>query len=302
MKSQGKIGQLFLCVAILGLATGLRGFSAEKNERMVDPARIVGSLQPSSPDMNGERVFAGLLEHSHLRDKLLEQYSVVRTYRVGNTEGKIYAQEVVKVGYHAPNEKTFTERSEEGSWLVRHLVLDRLVDSEKEASSGRDHRDSSISRRNYSFKLLGEDQVGPYKCYVVEVTPRRVDKYLFRGWMWISKGDFGIVRIVGSPAKKISFWVERVDFVREYKKIGIFWLPAKDETTAKIRWKGTKVLTIVHADYSVNGSHIGTAETQAAPSIQSEIEPQSKTLAPAGLRTTAQETASENAIPNGEIR
>jgi hypothetical protein len=302
MKSQIKIGQLLLCVTILGLATGLRGFAAENGERIVDPARIVGSLQPPSADTNGEKIFAGLVEHSHLRDQLLKQYSVVRMYQVGNTEGKTYGQEVVEVEYHAPDQKTFTKKSEQGSWLVRHLVLDRLVDSEEQASSGRDHRDSSIVPRNYSFKLLGEDQIGPYECYVVKVTPRRADKYLFQGWMWISKEDFGIVRIAGSPAKGISFWVERVDFVREYRKIGIFWLPAKDETTAKIRWKGTKVLTIVHANYSVNGFQINRAETQAVPGMQSEIAPQIETPAPAGPRATFQEMAKKNAIGSGENR
>jgi hypothetical protein len=40
------------------------------------------------------------------------------------------------------------------------------------------------------------------------------------------------VRIEGHPAKKLSFWIRRADFVRQYQKIDGFWLPQKDQTLA----------------------------------------------------------------------
>jgi hypothetical protein len=48
--------------------------------------------------------------------------------------------------------------------------------------------------------------------------PKRPDKYLFEGKVWIDSQDYAIVRIAGHPAKKLSFWIERADFVRQYQK------------------------------------------------------------------------------------
>ena len=100
----------------------------------------------------------------------------------------------MRVEYRAPDHKTFVTESEKGSTLVRDLVLNRLIASESETSSGRAHRDSSIKPANYEFNLLGEQDVGPYHCVVVEARPRRKDKYLFEGKVWIDADDYAIVQ------------------------------------------------------------------------------------------------------------
>jgi hypothetical protein len=60
------------------------------------------------------------------------------------------------------------------------------------------------------------------------------DKYLFEGRVWIDVDDYAVVRIEGHPAKKLSFWIQRADFVRQYIKIGSFWLPQRDETFVQV--------------------------------------------------------------------
>jgi hypothetical protein len=110
-----------------------------------------------------------------------------------------------------------------------------------------------ITPENYTLELLGEQQVGPYRCFLTRATPKRTDKYFFEGMVWIDTQDYAVVRITGHPAKKVSFWIERVNFVREYQKIEGFWLPLKDETHAQVRMYGQKILTIDHQDYTLTG-------------------------------------------------
>ena len=209
-------------------------------------------LGPAFQGMTGDDLFSKLVEHNQLRDAHLHAYSELRTYSVTNDQGKVYAQEVVRVKYRGPDHKTFVIESGRGSALVRDLVLKRLVESEIETSSGRSHRDSAISPENYEFKLLGEQDAGPYHCLVVQASPKRRDKYLFEGRIWINAEDYGIVRMAGRPAKALSFWITRADFARQYQKIGEFWLPARDETFVRVRLYGKRVLTIDHRDYAVN--------------------------------------------------
>ena len=136
--------------------------------------------------------------------------------------------------------------------VVRHLVLNRLMESEVDAASGKSHRDSTINPANYSFRLLGEQDLGGNRCFVVQAIPTRKDKYLFDGKVWIDARDYAVVQIVGHPAKKLSMWVDKADFVRRYQKIGDFWLPLKDETSVHVRLYGSKILTIDHQSYTIN--------------------------------------------------
>jgi hypothetical protein len=220
-------------------------------------------LDPPTPGVSGDEIFRELLQHNDMRNAELKQYSAIRTYEVINPSGKLYARQVVRLDYRAPDTKMFMTTFEEGSGLVRHMVFKRLIESETDAAAGKEHHDSSITPANYSFELLGEEQAGPYYCFVIQATPTRQDKYLFEGTIWIDAQDFAIVKISGHPAKRPSFWIERADFVRQYQKIGQFWLPLKDETVVHVRLKGIKILMIDHGDYAVNE---GTPEKQEVQS------------------------------------
>jgi hypothetical protein len=199
-------------------------------------------------------IIAKMLEANRLRSEGLQRYSAVRTYEIKNSEGKLAAQAVVRVTYEAPDKKTFDKTSEQGSRIVRHLVFDRLMQSEGETSSGREHHDSAITTANYTFELTGEEDIGQYHCFVLDATPKRSDKYLFEGRVWIDAQDFAIVKIAGHPAKKPSFWVNRADFVRQYQKIGGFWLPYRDETSVEVKLYGRKIFTVDHQQYSINSA------------------------------------------------
>jgi hypothetical protein len=181
---------------------------------------------------------------------------------IRNLEGKLAAEAVVRVDYEAPDRKTFNKTSEKGSGIVRHLVFDRLIQSEGETSAGREHHNSAITPANYTFLLEGEEEVGPYHCFVLEATPKRKDKYLFEGKIWIDTEDFAIVKIAGHPAKKPSFWINRADFVRQYQRIDGFWLPYRDETSVEVKLYGRRVFTVDHQQYVINAdSHLqGSSE------------------------------------------
>jgi hypothetical protein len=163
--------------------------------------------------------------------------------------------------FFSPDKKTFTVTSESGSGLVRHMALNPLINSEIEAAAGKEHHDSAISSDNYSLNLLGEQQLGPYRCFVAEAVPKRKDKYLFEGRVWIDANEYSVVRIEGYPAKKLSFWIQHADFVRQYQKVDGFWLPEKDQTLVQVRLYGKKILKIEHGNYVVNAGQSTNARS-----------------------------------------
>jgi hypothetical protein len=209
-------------------------------------------VEPLRPGINESQVLAELTAHNEERRSALHDYTVLRTYQVIDIRGKVHAEEIGRMEFLSPDKKTFTVSSESGSGLVRRMALNPLIKSEIEAAAGKEHHDSAISAENYALNLLGEQRVGPYRCFVAEAIPKRKDKYLFEGKLWIDVNDYSVVRIEGHPAKKLSFWIQRADFVRQYQKIDGFWLPQKDQTLVQVRLYGKKVLTIEHRDYVVN--------------------------------------------------
>ena len=207
----------------------------------------------SAAGTDEQQIFAELLAHNRLRSDALVEYAANRTYAIADLKGKTHAQEKGRMEYRAPDQKTFTVTSEEGSGLIRRLALSPLIASEINAASGKDHHDSAITPANYTLELIGEEDVGAYHCYVLHAAPKRPDKYLFAGKVWIDAKDYAVVRIEGHPAANLSFWIKRADFVREYQKVDGFWLPQKDTTVVQVRLYGKKVLTIDHRDYTVKG-------------------------------------------------
>jgi hypothetical protein len=234
-------------VATAMLATEANAQAAEE-----ELPKLSAVIEPLRPGVTESQVFAELAAHNDQRRSALHDYSVLRTYQVIDLKGKVHAEEVGRMEFLAPDKKAFTVDSESGSGLVRNMALNPLIKSEIETAAGKEHHDSAISADNYSLNLLGEQQVGPQRCFVAEVRPNRKDKYLFEGKLWIHVEDYSVVRIEGHPAKKLSFWIQSADFVRQYQKIDGFWLPQKDQTFVQVRLYGKKVLTIDHRDYVVN--------------------------------------------------
>jgi len=247
-----RIRLFFVDAAFLAMTTFAITAHAQLNPQ--GQTELTTPLEPLRPGITAIQIFDELLSHNAFRAATLVNYTALRTYRVVDLQGKVHAEEAGQMEYRAPDQKKFAVTSEKGSALVRRLALNALIASEIETTAGKQHHDSAISPTNYSLNLLGEQQVGPYHCFVAQATPKRPDKYLFEGKLWIDVEDYAVVRIEGHPAKKLSFWIQRADFVRQYQKIGNFWLPLKDVTFVDVRLYGKKLLTIDHHDYSVNGS------------------------------------------------
>jgi hypothetical protein len=227
---------------------------AKAQSPLENQSQLTAPLEPLRPSVASDQLLAEVDAHNELRKSELHDYMVNRTYQVIDLKGKVHAEKIGRMEFRAPDQKTFVVTSERGSGIVRRKALNPLISSEIDAAAGKEHHDSSITAANYSLEVLGEQQIGPYRCFVARAVPKREDKYLFEGKLWIDVDDYAVVRIEGHPARRLSFWIQRADFVRQYQKIDGFWLPQKDQTFVRVRLYGKKILTIAHQDYVVNAA------------------------------------------------
>lgn len=201
---------------------------------------------------SGPSLFSQVAERNQIRESQLHNYSVLRIYQITNRDSVVRSEDKVLVQYNAPNPKVFQVLEEHGSHVIGSMVFRPLMDHESKASASEGKRDSSITPANYNVELQGECDLEGRHCYLLHATPRRRDKYLFEGTIWIDTQDLAVAQIAGQPAKNPSFWVKKIHFTRRYQKIGDFWLPKEDTSVSDVKVFGKHTLTIRYEDYKLN--------------------------------------------------
>ena len=119
--------------------------------------------------------------------------------------------------------------------MVREL-LDRETESAKKGHG------SEISRTNYDFVFLRQETFGIVPEYVLAIVPKRKDKYLLRGQIWVDANTFRIRRIEGIPAKSPSFWIKGIHITLQFAELGGMWIPFSFDAIATVRLLGQYTL------------------------------------------------------------
>jgi len=191
-----------------------------------------------------------LLLRNAERTASLGRFTSVRMYDV-SYDGIVHKQAAMKVtATYDHGHKTFSIVSESGSKLLLDHVLHKLLASEQEADATRN--ETALTRDNYDFSLLGSESKDGRTCYVLAVTPRRKNKYLYNGKIWVDAEDFAVTHVEAHPAVNPSFWISGTDIEHRYEKVGDFWLPLSNHSVTKVRVGGQAVLTINYGDYKLN--------------------------------------------------
>jgi hypothetical protein len=207
-----------------------------------------------------QQVVERLQEKNAERAAALDHYQVTRLYSMQyrGFPSDRSAQMVVNMDYHAPNSKQFSVVSESGSKFIIDHVFNKLLEGEQEAGNEENRRQSALTTENYDFTLAAYETSADGGRYVLNLTPRTKNKFLYRGKIWVDAKDFAVRRIEGEPGKNPSFWIKKTDVKHRYVKVGDFWLPAENRTESVIRLGGVAYLSIEYKDYK-------SLETKAPP-------------------------------------
>lgn len=230
------------------------------------PAAVAQQAAVPAP-LNADEVIRRVAAMNQVRAKALESYSSLRSYRLEcHCLSHKKADMVVRADYHAPDQKTFTIVSEDGSGTVRNKVFKKLLEAEQEAMREENQQRSAITAENYTFTVADYQKADGTEFYVLNAEPKTKNKFLFRGKIWVDGKDFAITRVEGQPAVNPSWWTLRTDFKRSYQKVDEFWLPESNESETKVRMFGTADLCIEYGKYEI--TRVGTANAASFPENQ----------------------------------
>jgi hypothetical protein len=82
--------------------------------------------------------------------------------------------------------------------------------------------------------------------------------------VWVSKADYAVMRIAGSPAKNPTWMMGSSNFDYRYAQNGDFWLPAHSDTISRLRIGGEVRLTVEYGAYRITPARPLGAVTSAA--------------------------------------
>jgi hypothetical protein len=208
-----------------------------------------GSNLPSASD-----VVTRMLASDVKRQRSLSGYEGARHYVLVNDHMHKRAEMVVRVTGDPDGTKHFEIVSETGWKAAQKHVLRKMLESEEEASRPEARFKARLSLDNYEFQMAGMEELDGLSVYAIDVSPKRKEKYLFRGRIWVDAEDYALVQADGNPAKNPSFWTKSVHFTHTYQKSGTFWFPSTTDSLTEARVFGTTTLKIEYFDYKPGAS------------------------------------------------
>lgn len=140
--------------------------------------------------------------------------------------------------------------AEGGNAYIRDNVLRAVLDGEREVIARGEVKRSSLAEVNYTFRANGIGQDGLVN---VAVSPRRKERVLVAGQMFLKPEDGRLVRLEGQLAKSPSFWIRNVAIVRTYDRIAGSVVPVALESHAQLRVMGRGTLNMTYQYSHING-------------------------------------------------
>lgn len=210
---------------------------------------LIPALPGEEPQPSADDVVATMLAWDGIREAASGGYTGHRNYLLENRRFDKQAQMFVNVTCDQNGIKHFQVVSENGWKSANKRVLRQMLATESESSRPETRSKSRITSDNYTFRMIDKGPLDGRVAYLIDVAPKRQDKTLFRGRIWIDAEDYALARVEGEPAQNPSFWTRNVHFIQRYQKSGSFWFPALTTSITDARIFGTTNVTIRYFDY-----------------------------------------------------
>jgi hypothetical protein len=166
---------------------------------------------------------------------------LTREYKVFHGDDRKPMSDVTtQIIFTPPHVKTFKIVDAQGSATGKKIVSAIL---EQEAASAKEDHQRDISRANYNFVFLHEQNFGAVPEYVLHIIPKRKETGLLLGDIWVDAKTYRVRQIIGVPLKTPSFWVKDLHITVQFAEVNQMWLPVSVDAIATVRFLGIYTLS-----------------------------------------------------------
>lgn len=180
------------------------------------PLAVLGQSKSTRTSMNVEEVARRMQARERHQAAQIKafRFEQHRAISMGTTK----AEARFEISFEAPDKWKASMIESSG----QAILIKGLETSLQESIEKWKQQKETYPTDDYEFSLAGEEQLGVYKCYVLNLTPKRKEEKLRQGKIWVNGDDFAVVRFEGSPAK-ISMMISSVHILQENFSLQRFW-------------------------------------------------------------------------------
>jgi len=219
------------------------------------------SAQATRAGPTSEAIIARMASAQAGNQTHFRPYIVTRYYKLLGPDSRFGFKSHVtaEITVVPPDFKKYViDDSDGSSWGEK--VVRKILDSE--VAFAKDSAATNITRDNYDFRFLREDELDGQHCYVLELLPKRRSRDLLRGIIWLDTGTYLPHRVEGEPAKSPSWWLKDVHIVLRYGYLGTMWLQTSSEASADVRILGQTTIASQSVKYRIETSAPATSLVQ----------------------------------------
>jgi hypothetical protein len=204
----------------------------------------------TSPDLN--LIMQSLERVEQQNPARFRPYEVTRQYKAFRADDKQPTAEVTaQISFTPPNRKTFRIIQASGNPRGAKIVRDIL---EQETDSARQGHNRDISRINYDFVFLRQEHFSLLPEYVLRIVPKRKERGLILGHIWVDAKTFRIRRIEGVLAKSPSIWIKDIHITLQFAEVNEMWIFVSIDAIATVRLLGR---------YTLAGLNVGARSVES---------------------------------------
>jgi hypothetical protein len=180
----------------------------------------------------------------------LRPYSVIRDYRLfGQEKHATKAEVIADITFVPPDLKRYAIQQSSGVSLGEKIVRQML---EHETEIVKLNGATDMTAANYDFRFVREEEWNGHRCYVLEILPRRKDKTLLRGQIWVDASTYLLHRTEGEPGKAPSWWLRDARIELVYGDVGGMWLQTASESSANVWFLGQHTMVSRDVEYKIS--------------------------------------------------
>jgi hypothetical protein len=203
-----------------------------------------GRASAAHPDLN--LILQSLERVEQQNPARSRPHEVTRQYQAFRADDKRASAEVTaQIRFTPPSSKTFRIVQASGNSRGEKIVRDLL---EQETEPAREGHTRDVNRTNYDFVFLRQENFGLVPEYVLRIIPKRRERGLILGQIWVDAKTFRIRRIEGVPAKSPSIWIKESFITLQFAEVNEMWISVSLDAIATVRLLGRYTLTGLYVE------------------------------------------------------
>jgi hypothetical protein len=206
----------------------------------------LAAAQASAPSPDVSTIVQRMMAAQQDNRARLHPFTVKRGYFLLDKKDEPKSEVVAHITVLPPDNKQYWIESSSGGGMGERVLRDVL---NRETEPTKDAQKKELSPENYDFQLLGQESLEGRQCFVLAMNPRREDKDLIRGKLWVDAESYNVRRIEGSPAKSPSWWLHDIHILISFAEVDGMWLRTFTHAVANVRFKGKYVLEARDLEY-----------------------------------------------------